>query len=161
MPTVRTQLTFVLVAVHALGVHDQRGLLLEDLDRAAGTLAVRRQGALAHTVYLDELTGRLLTLWLAERHRRWPATANPHLLITAHTAFVPAQPPVSSATIDSPPRRVGHQAGRLRRDRILDEARHNTDPLNLVRLFGIQPRTALTYLHAAHPGRFRGNTVSP
>ncbi|WP_428949808.1 site-specific integrase [Streptomyces sp. cg35] len=161
IPAVRAQLTFVLAAVHALTVHDQRGLLMDDLDRAAGTLLVRRPGALVHTVYLDELTSRLIVLWLSERYRRWPAGANPHLLVTAHTALDPAHPPVSSSAIDRPLHRMGHQVGRLRRDRILDEARHNTDPLNLVRLFGIHPRTAMTYLCAAHPGRFRPDAVAP
>lgn len=161
IPAVRTQLTFVLAAVHALSVHDQRGLLLDDLDRAAGTLLVRRQGVLPHTLFLDELTGRLVTSWLAERNRRWPVGTNPHLLVTAHTAFDPAQPPVSTEGIGKPLRRLGHQIGRLRRDRILDEARHTSDPLHLVRLFGIHPRTAMTYLYAAHPGRFRPDVVAP
>lgn len=49
IPAVRTQLTFVLAAIHALSTHDQRGLLLDDLDRAAGTLLVRRHGGLTHT----------------------------------------------------------------------------------------------------------------
>ncbi|WP_327579025.1 hypothetical protein [Streptomyces sp. NBC_00145] len=161
IPAVRTQFTFVLAAVHALSLHDQRGLLIDDVDRAAGTLLVRRHGALAHTLYLDELTGRLLGLWLAERHRRWPASTNPHLLVTAHTAFDPNHPKVCAEAIGKPLRRLGHQVGRLRRDRILDEARHDCDPLNLVRLFGIHPRTAMTYLYAAHPGRFRPDVVAP
>ncbi|WP_326708097.1 hypothetical protein OG758_00675 [Streptomyces sp. NBC_01474] len=51
---------------------------------------------------------------------------------------------------------VGHA-----RDRILDEARSNCDPLHLVRLFGIHPRTAITHLYAAHPGRFRPDVIAP
>ncbi|MFD4711865.1 hypothetical protein ACFWN5_19645 [Streptomyces sp. NPDC058430] len=94
-------------------------------------------------------------------HRRWPASINPHLLITAQTAFDPAHPEVGAETVNRPLRRVGHQVGRLRRDRILDEARSNCDPLHLVRLFGIHPRTAITYLYAAHPGRFRPDVIAP
>ncbi|PTH90612.1 hypothetical protein C9J60_05200 [Streptomyces sp. A244] len=48
-------------------------------------------------------------------------------------------------------RRLGPQAGRLRADRILDEARHTADPVHLIRLFGIAPVTAMKYLRAVHP----------
>ncbi|WP_369394683.1 hypothetical protein AB5J72_49670 [Streptomyces sp. CG1] len=156
----RTQLTFAPTAVHALSTHDQRGLLLYDLDRAAGTLLVRRHGALTHNLYLDDLTGRLVTLRLAERHRHWPASTSPLLLITAHTAFAPSYPRVGAETINRPLRRLGHQVGRLHRDRILDAARHNCDPLHLVRLFGIHPCTAMTYPYVAHPGRFRPDVIA-
>ncbi|MCX5442414.1 hypothetical protein [Streptomyces sp. NBC_00063] len=161
IPAPRTQVTFVLAAVHALSAHDQRGLLIDDLDRSRGTLKIRRPGSLVHVIYLDELTDRHLAMWLAERDRRWPAGTNPHVLVTAHTAYDPNHPQVSSNALNKPLRRLGHQFGRLRRDRILDEARHNCDPLNLVRLFGIHPRTAMTYLNAAHPGRFRPDAVAP
>jgi hypothetical protein len=36
-------------------------------------------------------------------------------------------------------------------DRILNEAQHTDDPLHLIRLFGLSPRTAMKYIHAAHP----------
>jgi hypothetical protein len=68
---------------------------------------------------------------------------------------------MSTEGIGKPLRRLGYQVGRLRRDRILDEARHTSDPLDLVRLFGIHPRTAMTCLCAAHPGRFRPDVVAP
>jgi hypothetical protein len=57
-------------AVHALSVQDQRGLLIEDLNRSTGRLLVRRPGKLDHTVYLDELTSRLASAWQAERYQR-------------------------------------------------------------------------------------------
>ncbi|MFF1907043.1 hypothetical protein [Kitasatospora sp. NPDC058218] len=54
--------------------------------------------------------------------------------------------------------RVGTAAGvpaqRLRRDRILDEARHTADPVHLVHLLGISVATAVAYTRATHPERF-------
>ncbi|WP_406164458.1 hypothetical protein [Streptomyces sp. NBC_00996] len=95
MPSVRNQLTFVLAAVHALSSHDQRHLLLDDLDLSRGTLLVRRQGKTDHTLYLDELTFRLARQWRAERHRRWPSSTNPYLLVTVCTAVDDTHPAVN------------------------------------------------------------------
>jgi hypothetical protein len=36
---------------------------------------------------LDELTRQALLAWLDYRRSRWPNTANPHLLLTQHTAM--------------------------------------------------------------------------
>ncbi|MER6075894.1 hypothetical protein ABT187_45540 [Streptomyces sp. NPDC001817] len=52
-------------------------------------------------------------------------------------------------------RHLGLQIGRLRMDRVLDEARHNPDPVHLIRLFGLSPLTAMRYVRAAHPDRYR------
>lgn len=41
----------------------------------------------------------------------------------------------------------------MRRDRIRDEAFEVGDPLHLMRLFGINARTAMRYITAAHPER--------
>ncbi|MGY4386719.1 hypothetical protein ACVWXB_000018 [Streptomyces sp. TE12347] len=38
-------------------------------------------------------------------------------------------------------------------DRVLDEARETTDPVHLVRVFGIHPHTAVKYVAAAHPDK--------
>ena len=45
-------------------------------------------------------------------------------------------------------------------DRILNEAQHTDDPLHLVRLFGLSPRTAMKYIHAAHPHRGRPDPIT-
>ncbi|MFE1882786.1 hypothetical protein [Streptomyces diastatochromogenes] len=147
----RNKLIFVLAAVHALSTHDQRRLLLDDLDRSRGRLLVRRPGRLEHTIYLDELTFRLATAWLSERARRWPSSTNPYLLVTARTAVDDSHPRSCPEAINKPLRRLALQAGRLRADRILDEARHTADPVHLIRLFGLSPITATKYVRAAHP----------
>jgi hypothetical protein len=41
----------------------------------------------------------------------------------------------------------------LRQNRILNEALETTDPLRLMRLFGISDQTATRYVGAAHPER--------
>ncbi len=160
LPGTRNQLSFVLAAVHALSTHDQRGLLLDDVDRSQGRLTVRRPGRLHHTVYLDDVTFRLLTRWLTERHRRWPTTTNPHLLVTALTATDDSHPQVNPQAITKALRRLGLQITRLRVDRILDEAKHTRDPLHLIRLFGLSPITAMKYLRAAHPAGTRPDPIS-
>jgi hypothetical protein len=146
------QLAVVLVAIHGLGKREASRLLLADLDLPGGRLLVRRSLA-RHTVYLDELTRALAIAWLRERHRRWPATANPHLLISQQTAAMDTLPPVSSMAMTDIFRPLGLTPSRLRQDRILDEARHTADPVHLMRVFGISDTTAMKYVYAAHPER--------
>ncbi|MFF5517064.1 hypothetical protein [Streptomyces coeruleorubidus] len=83
-----------LVAVHAIKVTDIARMPLSTPDLARGTLRLRLRGQ-PHTVYLDTLTRHLLDEWLQTRQQRWPASPNPHLLITTHSAHHPALPPVS------------------------------------------------------------------
>jgi hypothetical protein len=77
--------TVALIAIHALGKKETTLLLTGDLDLPCGQLAVRRPAG-THTVYLDELSRALMTGWLRERHRCWPLTRNPHLLVTESNA---------------------------------------------------------------------------
>ncbi|MCX5254854.1 hypothetical protein OOK27_11825 [Streptomyces canus] len=41
---------------------------------------------------LEELTHRLAADWLAYRHQRWPASVNPHLLVSQKTALDTTRP---------------------------------------------------------------------
>lgn len=125
---------------------------MADLDLPGGSLLIRRCLG-RHTVYLDELTRTLAIAWLRERHRRWPATANPHLLISQQTAAMDTLPPISSMVMTDIFRPLGLTPSRLRQDRILDEARHTADPVHLMRVFGISAATAMKYVYAAHPER--------
>ncbi|MGH3194896.1 MAG: hypothetical protein ACRDNT_02960 [Streptosporangiaceae bacterium] len=113
------RLAVALVAIHALGKLEVPRLLLADLDLPGGRLLARRPLAL-HTVYLDELTRALAVAWLRERHRRWPATANPHLLVSQQTAAMDTLPPVSSMVMNDIFRPLGLTPSGLRQDRILD-----------------------------------------
>jgi hypothetical protein len=146
------QLAVALVAIHGLGKREAPRLLMADLDLPGGRLLIRRSLAL-HTVYLDELTRTLASAWLRERHRRWPVTANPHLLISQQTAAMDTLPPISSMVMTNIFRPLGLTPSRLRQDRILDEARHTADPVHLMRVFGISAATAMKYVYTAHPER--------
>lgn len=140
-----------LVAVHAVPGNDVRTVRTTDLSLARGTLEIRR-GLLRHTVYLEEFTHRLATEWLTYRHRRWPASTNPHLLVSQKTALDPDQPAVSIGLLQGVlPKGVTLEG--LRQDRILNEAFETADPLKLMRLFGITEQTAMRYVTAAHPER--------
>ena len=141
---VRSRFIVALVAVHALVHDDLSSLLLNDLDRARGHLRVRRRRRLDHIVYLDELTTELATAWLRERHRRWPRSTNPHLLVSRISAADEAGPKISAEVTKTVFERVGISASRLRQDRIYDEARHTADPVHLIRMFGLAMSTAMS-----------------
>jgi hypothetical protein len=146
------RLAVAMIAIHGLGKKETALLLLEDLDLSRGQLAVRRPTG-THTVYLDELSGTLMTGWLRERHLRWPLTANPHLLVTSQTAAGTAGPPIALTVIDAIFAGLGLTPSKVRQDRILDEARHTADPVHLMRVFGLTAKPAMKYVQAAHPER--------
>lgn len=50
-------------------------------------------------------------------------------------------------------RAQGGEPGRLRVDRIPAKAKRTSDPVHLMRLFGLSARTAMHYLRDAHPER--------
>jgi integrase len=154
------RLAVALVAVHALGAQELRGLLLEDLDRPNGRLVVRRPTR-EHTVILDELTSVIIAEWLHERFRRWPHTTNPHLLVTQRTANDTRQIPISKCAVVEYFQPLAATPRQLRIDRLLDEAAHTADPLHLMRVFGIGAATALKYVRAAHPERFNVDPTAP
>ncbi|MBF6331895.1 site-specific integrase [Nocardia transvalensis] len=155
-----TRFTLALVAIHALATQDLRHLELDDLDRSAGRLVVRRPYT-RHLVFLDELTLTLITAWLRERNRRWPRSANPHLLVTQRTAVDPSHPPISPYTVKMMFRPFGISPLKLRIDRILDEARHSADPVHLQRIFGLSTSTAVKYIRTAHPDLFTVDPIAP
>lgn len=146
------KLVVALVAIHALGKKETDHLLLADLGLPAGQLHVTRNGS-RHTVYLDELTHALAIQWLRERRRLWPRITNPYLLVSQITTADPTHPLIAHTVTDAVFQRVGISPGRLRRDRILDEAAHTADPIHLMRVFGISAKIAMKYVQAAHPER--------
>ncbi|MGW0821920.1 hypothetical protein [Streptomyces sp. NPDC002845] len=145
------RLTIALAAIHAVPTTEIRTARTADLNLARGTLELRR-GLLRHTLYLEELTHRLTADWLTYRHQRWPASANPHLLVSQKTALDPDHPAVHRNTLQQVLPK-GLTLDRLRQDRILDEAFATGDPLKLMRLFGITEQTAMRYVGTAYPER--------
>ncbi|MEU1626076.1 hypothetical protein ABZ746_12270 [Streptomyces sp. NPDC020096] len=158
MPGAKGKLVLVLIAGYALRPQQVAGLLLDDLDRSTGRPRIHRPQRLEHEVWLDEFALSLVRDWLAERHRRWPLSTNPHLIVSPITAMHIGRPAVGIANFQALRERIGLNATQLRRDRLLDEARETADPVRLMRLFGITSSTAIHYVHAAHPEHF---TVDP
>ena len=133
------RLIVLLAGVHALRPSDVCALTLDDADPAAGILLV---GGRARP--LDRLTAEHLRAWLQARHARWPATANPHLLINRSTGG--GTRPVSRSYIQAAVRKAGITAQDLRADRLLGQAQASGgDPLQLTHLFGISDPTAIRY----------------
>lgn len=125
-----------------------------------------RNGQLRTLVLTDARDGRLhlpdriillapparerLASWLDHRAHRWPATANPHLLINTKTAVRTGQ--VSHLWIN---KTLGLPAQAVREDRILDEAiATGGDLRRLGDLFGLSVKAAERYAHTV--GRDEG-----
>jgi hypothetical protein len=153
------KLIVALIAIHGLGKKETTLLLTGDLDLSDGRLLVRRPTR-RHIVYLDELTHALAIDWLHERHRRWPRTANPHLLVTAQTAADTTNPPIAPTGMDAIFNKLGLSPSRLRQDRILDEATHTADPVHLCASSGSPPNPPCTTFRQPTPNAARGETGS-
>jgi integrase len=133
------ELILLLAGVHALRPSQICALTLDDADPAAGALTI---GGRARP--LDQLTTDHLRAWLRVRRARWPATANPHLLLNQSTAG--GTRPVTRSYVQAHLRRAGVTAQDLRADRLLAEAHASGgDPLQLTHLFGISDPTAIRY----------------
>ena len=102
----------LLAGVHALRPSDIRVLMLDDTDPAAGTLFLAGRAR-----PLDQLTVEQLRAWLQARRARWPATANPHLLINRSAAG--GLEPVSRGYIQARAAGLGITAQYLRADRLI------------------------------------------
>ena len=86
----------------------------------------------------------LLLAWLQHRGRRWPGTANPHLIINQQTAMTTRA--VSENWLTESCRGLTATLERLRVDRQLEEALTcGADPLHLAAVFGIGNGTAIKY----------------
>lgn len=132
-----------LAAVHAARHGDIITMQLSDVD-----VVNRRLTVAGHTRPLDDLTHTALTDWLDYRRRRWPNTANPHLLISKESAV--RLGPVSHPWLNRILRGLPATLERLRIDRHLDEALvSGADPLHLAEVFGICEATAIRYAAAA------------
>ncbi|MGW3473416.1 integrase [Saccharopolyspora sp. NPDC000995] len=130
-------------AVHAARPEAIRNLKLDDVDLGNRRLTI---GPVIRP--LDQLTHQLLLDWLEYRRRRWPETANPHLIINKQTASTTRA--ISGNALIAPFRRRAANLEALRVDRQLDEAlTHGPDPLHLAVVFGLGETTAIRYCAAA------------
>ncbi len=137
--TPAARLALALAAVHAARPKTIRELHLGDID-----LGNRRMALTGWTRPLDDLTRRLLLAWLDYRARRWPGTANPHLIINQQAAMTTRA--VSENWLTETCRGLTATLERLRVDRQLEEAlTHGPDPLHLAAVFGLDDTTAIRY----------------
>jgi hypothetical protein len=136
--TPHARLCLVLAAVHAARPGAIRALQLDDADLASGRLQ------LAGTSRpMGDLTGKVLREWLEYRGRRWPHTANPHLLVSKESALHLG--PVSTEYLTCL-RGLPATLEQLRIDCQLAEAMATGfDPLHLAEVFGISEHTAIRY----------------
>jgi len=142
--TPQARVCVVLAAVHAARPGTIRALQLDDADLAGQRLRLAGKDR-----PMGELTGKVLREWLEFRHRQWPHTANPHLLISKESAL--RHGPVSTAYLTSL-RGLPATLERLRIDCQLAEAMATGfDPLHLAAVFGISEQTAIRYaINARH-----------
>jgi hypothetical protein len=137
--TPAARLAVALAAIHAARPRTIRELHLGDTD-----LGGRRLVIAGRARPLDDLTASLLLAWLQHRGRRWPGTANPHLIINQQTAMTTRA--VSENWLTGSCRGLTATLERLRVDRQLEEALTcGADPLHLAAVFGIDDTTAIKY----------------
>jgi hypothetical protein len=137
--TPAARLAVALAAVHAARPKTIRELHLADID-----LGNRRLVITGRARPLDDLTRHLLLAWLEHRRRRWPGTANPHLIINQQTAMTTRA--VSENWLTETCRGLTATLERLRADRQLEEAlTRGPDPLHLAAVFGLDDTTAIRY----------------
>lgn len=136
--TPQARLCLVLAAVHAARPGAIRALRLDDADLASGRLRLAGSDR-----PMGDLTARVLREWLEHRQRRWPHTANPHLLVSRESAL--HHGPVSTGYLASL-QGLPATLERLRIDCQLAEAMATGfDPLHLAEVFGISADTAIRY----------------
>ena len=139
LPRTDHRLVVLLAGVHALTRADILAMHLDDVDLDAGTITVRHIRRRADSLLIDTIVA-----WLTERNQRWPACANPHLLVTYKSAY--GLGPASTNYITGIFKTLPTTAAGLRADRLLHEARHSGgDPLRLTRLFGLSAEAAVRY----------------
>jgi integrase len=133
--TPQARLFIALAVIHAARTGHIRAVQLHDVD-----LGNRRITIAGNERPLDDLTYRVLRQWLQHRRTRWPNTANPHLIISFHTAL--GLGPVSQTYLPQLPATIE----RLRIDRQLEEAlTSGGDPLHLAAVFGLSDAAAVRW----------------
>ncbi|MFI0263944.1 hypothetical protein ACH4OW_33570 [Streptomyces sp. NPDC017056] len=141
--TPAARVALALAAVHAVRPSDIPAVRLDHVDLNGRRLTLVRR---AHP--LDELTRQVILAWLEHRRRRWPDTANPHLLINQQTAMDTT--PVGESWLAAVLRGSPVTLAQLRADRQLEEAlAHAPDELHLTEVFGVDDKTAIRYAKAA------------
>jgi hypothetical protein len=129
-----------LAAFHALTTGEILNLRMTDIVDGRARVSGR-------TVSLAEPVRARIGLWLDERARRWPVTANPHLFVNRYTALRTS--PMHRTWFR---RHLPLNLKALREDRVLAESiATGGDVKQLCLLFGIDTQTALRYVIGPDP----------
>lgn len=144
LPRPDHRLVVLLAGVHALRRGQMMALQLTDVDQDTHSILIDGR----HRP-LGQLVADHLIQWLDVRRQRWPASANPHLLVTYKSAY--GLGPVSTAYITHIFDGLPTTAAGLRADRLLAEAQAHHDPLRLARLFSLSSKTAVRYCTEVGP----------
>ncbi|MGH8918288.1 MAG: hypothetical protein ACRD0H_08125 [Actinomycetes bacterium] len=137
------RLLVALAVVHAARTGAIRDLRLDDIDLGNHRLTIAGRPR-----PLDDLTRQMILGWLAYRQKRWPNSANPHLIVNQQTAM--EHGPMSKVSITAVFRGRHATIERLRANRQLEEAlTFGPDPLHLAAVFGLDTKTAIRYAESA------------
>lgn len=152
-PVVR--IVVALIGIHAMYSKQARELPLDAIDLSRGRL---RDGEIDRP--LDDYTRQAALDYLAHRHRRWPTTMNPYLLVNGNSAHTGQ--PVTKAWLHVLFKRLAVTPRQLRDDRVLDEAIHSGgDPMHLVAVFNIGPLAGRRYANALAERTTPDNQAAP
>lgn len=133
------RLIVLLAGVHALSGPRIANLRLDHLDLPGKRFFIDERPR-----PLDELTREHLMAWLNFRHKRWPQTANPHVLVTSRSANRVA--PVGQTYVNGAFADLPVTASGLRVDRLVSEAMDSRgDALRIALLFGMSAQAAAGY----------------
>ncbi|WP_164496160.1 hypothetical protein [Streptomyces sp. ADI95-16] len=131
-----------LSGIHALPARQIRAMMLDQVD-----LPGRRLDPQGLHRPLDDYTSVAISDYVAYRHRRWPNSTNPHLLISRNTATTMTA--VGTFWMNKLVKDLPVGVDRLRQDRILEEALANgADPLHLAHVFSLSAKASLRYTSA-------------
>ncbi|MFB8271806.1 hypothetical protein ACFC96_35085 [Streptomyces sp. NPDC055955] len=84
-------------------------------------------------------------------NRGGPGRTSGSLTCSNQTAVDDAEPQISPEVVKAAFDKADVAVGKLRQDRIFDEARETADPVRLMHVFGLCSVTATRYVVAAHP----------
>jgi len=140
-----------LMIFHGLRPAEVRDLQLTDVRDGRCYLPGR-------TVLLADPVRSRLAAYLGFRHRRWPASINPHFFI--HYRSAPGTVPVARYWVNE---RLGLPASAVRQDRMVDEAiATDGDLRRICDLFGVTIATAQHYVSLlSHPALASPDRGSP
>jgi integrase len=137
------RLIVTLTAIYAARAKAIREVRLDDVDHDTRHITIG-----GHRHRLVEFAYDVVLDWLRQRHRLWPHTSNPYLLVSMGSAT--GTGPINDYYLTWHLGMRGVQLEQIRSDRILREALDvDADPLHLAAAFNLSAPTAINYSEIA------------